>query len=58
MPHLHFEAAIDRTETNKTVLSPIPDIVWKQSLESNLVNIHKDSKTEANKKYARIKAEK
>ena len=43
MPRLHSGATIDRLETFK--LPPTPEVVWQQTQESYLINIHKISTT-------------
>ena len=41
MPRLHSGAATDRPETTHLRLPPIPDVVWQQSKETHVNNIHK-----------------
>ena len=36
MPRLHYEAAIDKSETTKTILPPIPEVVWQQPPETSV----------------------
>ena len=45
MPRLHSGAATDRVENNITKFPPIPEVVWLQPLQTNLVNNHNDSIT-------------
>ena len=42
MPRLHSEAATDRPEETHLMLPPIPEVVWQQSQETFLNNIHND----------------
>ena len=42
MPRLHSAAAIDRPEVTHLTLPPIPEVVWQQSQETYLTNIHND----------------
>ena len=49
MPHLHFGAAIDRPEVTHLTLPPIPEVVWQQSQETHLTNIHNDLTNETHK---------
>ena len=44
-PTLHSGAAIDRPETTKLLLPPMPEVVWQQPQETHLLNIHKTSTT-------------
>ena len=42
MPRLHSGAAIDRPEVTHSTLPPISEVVWQQSQETYLTNIHND----------------
>ena len=48
MPCLHSGAATVRPETTK--LPPIPEVVWQQPQESHLIDIHKNSKSNIERK--------
>ena len=41
MPRLHSGAAIERPETTK--LQPIPEVVWQQPQENDLIDIYNNS---------------
>ena len=49
MPFLHSEAAIDRPEVTHLTLPPIPDVVWQQSQETYLTNLHNDLTNDTHK---------
>ena len=49
MPRLHSGAAIDRPEVTHLTLPPIPEVVWQQSHETYLTNIHNDLTDETHK---------
>ena len=49
MPRLHSGAATDRPEVTHLTLSPIPEVVWQQPQETQLINIHNDLANEAHK---------
>ena len=49
MPRPHSGAAIDRPEITHLTLPPIPEVVWQQSQETQLTNIHKDLNNETHK---------
>ena len=49
MPRLHSGAAIDRPEVIHVTLPPIPQVVWQQSHEKYLTNIHNDLTNETHK---------
>ena len=49
MPRLHSGAAIDRPEVTHLTLPPIPEVVWQQSQETYLTNIHNDLTNETHK---------
>ena len=49
MPRLHSGAAIDRPEVTHLILPPIPEVVWQQSQETCLTNIHNDLTNETHK---------
>ena len=40
MPRLHSGAAIHRPEVTHLTLPPIPEVVWQQTQETHLINIH------------------
>ena len=46
MPRLHSGASIDRPETTK--LPPIPEVVWQQPQETQLIVIYRNSTTNNN----------
>ena len=48
MPRLHCGAAVDIPETTK--LPPIPEDVWQQPQETHLIDIHKNSTTNIQRK--------
>ena len=47
-PRLHSGAAIDRPETGKR--PPIPEVVWQQPQETHVIDIHKNSTTNIERK--------
>ena len=49
MPRLHSGAAIDRLEVTHLTLPPIPEVVWQQSQETYLTNIHNGLTNETHK---------
>ena len=49
MPRLHSGAAIDRPEVTHVTLPPTPEVVWQQSQETYLTNIHNDLTNETHK---------
>ena len=49
MPRLYSGAAIDRAEVTPLTLPPIPEVVWQQSQETYLTNIHNDLTNETHK---------
>ena len=49
MPRLHSGAAIDKPEITHLTLPPIPEVVWQQSQETHLTNIHNDLTNETHK---------
>ena len=49
MPRLHSGSATDRPEATHLTLPPIPEVVWQQSQETYLTNIHKDLTNETHK---------
>ena len=49
MPRLHCGAAIDRPETTHLTLQPIPEVVWQQTKETHVTNIHKTMTSETHK---------
>ena len=49
MPRFHSGAAIDRPEVTHLTLPPISEVVWQQSQETYLTNIHNDLFDETHK---------
>ena len=45
-PGLHSRSATDRPKTTKTILPLIPKVVWRQTRETDLIDIHNQSDTE------------
>ena len=40
MPRLHSGAAVDRPEVTHLTPPPVPEVVWQQTQETHLTNIH------------------
>ena len=49
MPRLHSGASIDRPEVTHATLLPVPEVVWQQSRETYIINIHNDLTNETHK---------
>ena len=50
MLHLHSGAAIDRPETTHITLPPIPEVVWQQPQETQVLNIYQNLTNETHEK--------